>query len=73
MSVNVALVRIKDGKRKLKYIVLKKDIQGFNPKNAEDIPDREYLVKWQDSFHNELDEVEHDGYWPGEILLAGGK
>jgi len=66
-----ALVRFRD-KRKQKYLVLTKDIKGFNPSSAEDFQNREYLVKWQDSFHDDLSDTHVDGCYPADILLVGG-
>ncbi|KAJ1519040.1 hypothetical protein ONE63_011283 [Megalurothrips usitatus] len=63
-----SLFQFKDG-RKLKVLILTKDVKGFEPSCADDIPNREFLVKWQESYHD--DDADHDGYYPGRVLLVG--
>ncbi|KAJ1526573.1 hypothetical protein ONE63_008160 [Megalurothrips usitatus] len=70
-STTYSLVEFKDGKRRTKLLVLTAAIDGFKPASAEDIPNREYLVPWQDSFDDSLTGDHIDGRFPARILLVG--
>lgn len=67
-----SLIQFMDNSRRLKALVLTKDVKGFEPRCAEDVSNKEYLVKYQDSFHGK-DEEYHDGCYPGQVLIVGGK
>lgn len=67
-----ALVQFVSGKKK-KYLALSEDIKGFHPKSAEDFTNEDYLVKWQESFHDDDSGMHDDGCWPAKILILGGE
>ena len=67
-----ALVQFQDG-QKMKFLVLTKDIKGFQPSSVHDVANKEYLIKWQKSFDGGESEPSNDGCYPGKILLVGGE
>ena len=67
-----ALVDFKDGKRTIRRFVHSTDIKGFNKGAKRNFQTgKVYDVKWQKSIC--ANDIYHDGYYPGTIVLFGGK
>lgn len=73
MALDYSLVKFKGKSGRSNYLVLTRDVKGFKPKSLEDITDKEYMVKWQDSFHDEDADLHHNGCYPATVLLVGGE